>query len=244
MNHLGLFEGIGGFSLAARWMGWKTVAWVEIDPFCQKVLSKNFPDAKGYGDIRDFDGNAYKGEIDILTGGFPCQPFSVAGKQLGADDDRYLWDEMLRVIANVRPTVVVGENVANIKNLALENVFTDLAALGYIIECFNIPACSVGAPHERQRAWIIAYDQSCKYDRWANGFSRREWQPKKIDSHVWRKRGQGDGVWNVEPGICRVHYGIPAGMDRDKYRTKRVAAMGNAIVPQIAYNIFHSLHCV
>lgn len=117
VKHLGLFEGIGGFSLAARWMGWETVAWVEINPFCQKVLNKNFPEAKGYGDIKEFDGTPYRGTIDIITGGFPCQPFSLAGQREGTNDDRYLWPEMLRVISEVKPSFVVGENVAGIESI-------------------------------------------------------------------------------------------------------------------------------
>ncbi|MEM9990622.1 MAG: DNA cytosine methyltransferase [Bacteroidota bacterium] len=108
MKHLGLFEGIGGFSLAAHWMNWQTVAWVEKDEFCQKVLKKNFPNAKGYDDIRLFTGMAtdeYRSTIDLITGGFPCQPFSTAGRRKGKQDDRYLWDEMLRVIREVQPTL-------------------------------------------------------------------------------------------------------------------------------------------
>src|SRR5687767_12764897 len=103
MKHLGLFEGIGGFSLAARWMGWETIAWCEINPFCQKVLKHHFPNAAAHSDIITTDFTIYKGRVDILTGGFPCQPYSVAGKQEGDDDHRHLWPHMLRAIREVRP---------------------------------------------------------------------------------------------------------------------------------------------
>ncbi len=106
MNHLGLFEGIGGFSLGWRWVGGRTIAWVEKDPHCQKVLKKNFPDAKGYADIFEFSGTEYAGQVDIITGGFPCQPFSHAGERNGSDDERYLWPEMLRVVTEIQPLTI------------------------------------------------------------------------------------------------------------------------------------------
>jgi DNA (cytosine-5)-methyltransferase 1 len=126
MNHASLFTGIGGFDLAAEWMGWENAFQVEIDPFCQKVLTKNFPNVTKYGDIKEFDGTKYRGTIDIISGGFPCQPFSVAGKQRGNSDDRYLWPEMLRVIREVKPTWVVGENVSGIANVFQYESTTEL----------------------------------------------------------------------------------------------------------------------
>jgi DNA (cytosine-5)-methyltransferase 1 len=163
MKHLGLFEGIGGFSLAARWMGWETVAWVEIDKFCQQVLKKNFPEAKGYGDIKEFDGTQYRGAVDIITGGFPCQPFSSAGKRKGKEDDRYLWPQMLRVIREVQPAYIVGENVYGLvnwsKGLVFEQVCADLENEGYQVQPVILPACAVDAPHRRDRIWFVAYSQ-------------------------------------------------------------------------------------
>lgn len=116
MKHLGLFEGIGGFSLAARWMGWETVAWCEWNPFSQEVLRTHFPAAKGHGNIKETDFTQYAKRIDILTGGFPCQPYSIAGKRKGTEDDRHLWPEMLRAIREVKAPWIVGENVPGIVN--------------------------------------------------------------------------------------------------------------------------------
>lgn len=155
---LDLFSGIGGFSLAAEWAGYRTVQFVEIDPFCQKVLAKNFPGVPIHGDIRTFSGEPLAGRIDLLTGGFPCQPFSVAGKQRGKDDDRHLWPEMRRVVGEARPRWVLAENVPGIINMALDDVLADLASLGYETGAVVVPAAGVGANHLRYRVWIAASD--------------------------------------------------------------------------------------
>ena len=160
MKVLDLFAGIGGFSLAAHWMEWETVAFVEWDAFCQKVLAKNFPNVPIFGDIKEFDGTQYNGTIDLICGGFPCQPFSVAGQRKGKEDDRYLWAEMLRIINEVQPKFVVGENVTGIIGLALDTVLSDLEAQGYTTETFIIPACGKNAWHRRDRVWIVAYANS------------------------------------------------------------------------------------
>jgi DNA (cytosine-5)-methyltransferase 1 len=165
MKHLSLFSGIGGFDLAAQWAGWKNVAQVEKDEWCRKVLAKNFPSSKQYADIKDFNGKEYTNQIDIISGGFPCQPFSVAGKQKGKDDDRYLWKEMLRVNKEIKPTFIVGENVTGIIGLALDTVLSDLEAQGYTTETFIIPACGKNAWHRRDRVWIVAYTNRI---RWQN----------------------------------------------------------------------------
>ena len=161
MRHLGLFEGIGGFSLAARWMGWETVAWCEWNPFCQQALRYHFPEAEGFGDITKTDFTKYANKIDILTGGFPCQPYSLAGKRKGKDDERHLWPHMLRAIREVRPRWVVGENVFGLVNwnggLVFEEVQADLEAEGYEVQPFILPACGVGAPHRRDRVWFVGY---------------------------------------------------------------------------------------
>lgn len=165
MNHLSLFSGgCDGFSLAAEWMGWTNVAHVEIDKWNQKLLKQNFPESKVYGDIREFnrtEAAKYRGCIDIITGGFPCQPFSSAGKREGTEDDRYLWPEMLETIRAIQPAFVVGENVAGLTTMengeTFERICASLEDEGYTVESFVLPAASVGAWHRRDRIWIIAY---------------------------------------------------------------------------------------
>ena len=160
LSHGSLFSGIGGFDLAAQWMGWNNIFQVEKDDWCRKVLAKNFPKTERFADIKDFTGHEYTSRIDVISGGFPCQPFSVAGQRKGKDDDRYLWEEMLRVIATIKPTYVVGENVTGIIGLALDTVLSDLEAQDYTTETFIIPACSKNAWHRRDRVWIVAYANS------------------------------------------------------------------------------------
>lgn len=161
MTHGSLFSGGGGFDLAAEQMGWTNVFHCEIDPFCNRILNHYWPHAKSYLDIRQFDAQPFKGKIDILTGGFPCQPFSQAGKRRGTADNRYLWPEMLRVIREIKPTWVVGENVYGILNwnegLVFEQVHSDLEAEGYEVQSFVLPATSVNAPHRRNRVWFVAH---------------------------------------------------------------------------------------
>lgn len=161
MKHASLFSGIGGFDLAAQWMGWENVLSCEFDPFCQSVLRHHFPTTTHYGDIRELDGTPYRGKIDILTGGFPCQPFSAAGKRRGTEDNRFLWPEMLRVIREIQPTWIVAENVRGIVSieggLVFERVCSEMEANGYEVQPFCIPACAVGAPHRRDRMWFIAH---------------------------------------------------------------------------------------
>jgi DNA (cytosine-5)-methyltransferase 1 len=165
-THLGLFEGIGGFSLAARWMGWKTLAWCEWNEFGQKVLKHHFPEAEGFGDITKTDFTKYANRIDILTGGFPCQPYSLAGKRKGKEDERHLWPEMLRAIREVKPRYVVGENVSGLINwnggLVFNEVQADLEAEGYEVQPFVLPACAVNAPHRRDRVWFVAHAKSAR----------------------------------------------------------------------------------
>jgi len=160
-THLDLFSGIGGFALAAKWNGFRTVGFCDNEPYAQAVLKKHWPDVPIHDDIRKVRGELYAG-ITLLTGGFPCQPFSVAGKQRGKTDDRYLWPEMLRVIREAGPTWIVGENVAGIVNMALDQVHADLEAEGYEVESIIIPACAVDAPHRRDRVWIVANSTSLR----------------------------------------------------------------------------------
>lgn len=169
MKHASFFSGIGGFDLAAQLVGWDNIFQVEKDEWCQRVLTKNFPNVKRYRDIREFNGTGYRGTIDVISGGFPCQPFSVAGKQGGKEDDRYLWPEMRRGISEIMPPFVVGENVAGIINMELDTVLSDLENLGYTTETFVIPACAVNAPHRRDRVWIIGYTEHAGFNGSKNG---------------------------------------------------------------------------
>ena len=161
MRHASLFSGIGGFELAAQWMGWENVLSCEYIPFCQKVLRHYFPSTHHYEDIKELDATPYRGQIDILTGGFPCQPFSAAGRRRGTEDDRFLWPEMLRVIREIQPTWIVAENVRGIVSqgggVVFERVCAELEADGYEVQPFCIPACGVSAPHKRERIWFIAH---------------------------------------------------------------------------------------
>ena len=159
---LDLFSGIGGFSLGLHSTGiFETTKFVEFDSFCQKVLKKNFPNIPIEGDIKNVKGQ--EGEADIVVGGFPCQPFSVAGKQKGRDDNRYLWPEMFRLIREIKPEFVIGENVQGLINLqngmVLRQVQDDLESEGFEVQCFLIPASGIGAWHQRYRVWIVGHSQ-------------------------------------------------------------------------------------
>lgn len=168
MKHGSLFSGIGGFDLASEWMGWENVFHCEIAEFPRKVLNYYWPNAKTHEDITKTDFTIYRGTIDILTGGFPCQPYSAAGKRLGKEDSRHLWPQMLRAIQEIKPRWIVGENVAGFltwnDGLVFREVCTDLENEGYEVQAFVIPACAVGAPHRRDRVWIVANAASDGYD--------------------------------------------------------------------------------
>ena len=164
MTHASLFSGIGGFDLAAEWAGFQNLFNCEWEEFPRKVLKHHFPNAEQYGDIKEFDATEYNGRVDVLSGGFPCQPFSLAGQRKGSEDERYLWKEMLRVIRECNPRWIVGENVRGIVNwsngLVFEEVCADLEAIGYSVQSFIIPACATGAPHRRDRVWIVAHSDN------------------------------------------------------------------------------------
>lgn len=255
MRHLDLFSGIGGFALATE-MVWEKVEHIfcEIDPFCQAVLKKHWPDAKIYGDIRKLNGRNV-GTIDLVTGGFPCQPFSVAGEQRGKEDDRDLWPEMFRVIKETKPRWVIGENVAGFIEMELERSVSDLEGEGYEVQAFVIPACAVEAPHRRDRVWIVAYTD--QYRESAKPFHakqvQRELAPDPFNKR--RKRGVSQEVqgksrkprefaggyqgwrdgWSIsKPRTVGVDDGIPD-------RTHRIKALGNAIVPQVAAEIMRCI---
>lgn len=155
MKHLDLFSGIGGFALAAQWAGFKTIAFSEIEPYACKILKERWPGVPNLGDIRTAKGIP----CDLLTGGFPCQPFSVAGQRRGKEDDRHIWPQMRRIIDEARPTWVLGENVAGIIGMELDNVLSDLENIGYACWPLVVPAVAVDARHRRDRVWIMAYSR-------------------------------------------------------------------------------------
>jgi len=183
---LDLFAGIGGFSLGLERAGMKTIAFVEIDPYCQKVLRKHWKDIPVFGDIRNFNKEVFNETVDLVCGGFPCQPFSVAGRRKGTDDNRYLWPEMFRVIQEYKPTWVIAENVRGIlsvqQGMVFEKVCSDLEGEGYQVQSFVIPACAVNAPHRRDRVWIIANRQCLGWETWSwKGIQSQEQVTKRQD---------------------------------------------------------------
>lgn len=238
MMHGSLFSGIGGFDLAAIWAGWDNIFQVETNPFCQQILKKHFPHATKYHDIHEFNGKKYKGAIDILSGGFPCQPFSVAGKRKGRSDSRYLWPEMLRVVREVQPRWVLAENVHGLvtlqRGMVLETVCNDLESAGFEVQPYLIPACAVGAIHKRERIWILAYANHNGLQRQLPENSRQTYRhPKTFSPHALCK----DEKQLPKPYVTGGYDGIPHRMDRIK-------ALGNAIVPHVAYEFFKIInHC-
>ena len=206
MTHASLFSGIGGFDLAAEWMGWTNVFNCEWEEFPRQILKHHFPNTIQHGDIKELDATAYAGRVDILTGGFPCQPYSLAGKRKGKEDERHLWPEMLRVIRECAPRYVVGENVRGLVNwsggLVFEEVCADLEACGYDVQPFILPACGVGAPHRRDRVWIVGHKKKPDGNTESNGNTTiREFSAKKSgdteSSDTVRVRGTMGKVRNA-----------------------------------------------
>lgn len=299
MRHGSLFSGIGGFDLAAAWLGWSNIFQVEIDETARRVLAYHFPDTDLHNDIVDFNASEYTGRVDIISGGFPCQPFSYAGQRKGESDERYLWGEMYRVIREIEPSWVVAENVPGLLTisggLAMERVYTDLEDTGYETQSYIIPASGVGAPHQRNRVWIVAHkpqggattypDEPSK--RRNGGANQRE--AKEIrrgaegdvsskpsfqedvtnpgsercnrgESGEQAKRGYESNeqlskgcdqfpmpnfeMFPTKPPLCGGDDGLPKRLDGipiQKWRKEALKGYGNAIVPQIAYQIFKSI---
>lgn len=216
MRFISLFAGIGGIDLGFERAGMECVAQVEWDEFCQSILAKHWPDVPRYGDIRDVSKENLPA-ADLICGGPPCQPFSSSGKRRGEKDARYLWPEMLRVIVDVRPKWVVFENVANMVRMdEFAYIYTDLENKGYDVVSFILPASGIGAPHKRNRLFMVAHSTSgrCQEQRC---FSEEEVSLQDFEWTSW---------WASEPGICRVADGIPDRVDR-------LRALGNAVVPQL-----------
>jgi DNA (cytosine-5)-methyltransferase 1 len=291
MKHGSLFSGIGGFDLASEWMGWENVFHCEWNPFGQKVLNYYWPNAITYHDITKTDFTIHRGRIDIITGGFPCQPYSSAGKRLGKEDERHLWPEMLRAIREIQPTWIVGENVRGLTNwnggLVFDEVQSDLEAQGYEVTPFLLPAASVNAPHRRDRIWFIAYnasysnllrfDKCIQYDEVNTGKGRvnafgdiskgdvngyatnsnstnsKTWTQRKILGQQNRKKTNGHSnvertnKWKNFPTvspICDGDDGISDRLDSitfSKWRNESIKAGGNAVVPQVVYQIFKAI---
>jgi len=177
MTHLSLFSGIGGIDLAAEWAGFESVAMVERDKYCQKVLAKNFPNAKIYDDVTTFNGHEYKNKIDLISGGFPCQPHSLAGKRKASGDERDLWSEVVRIIRESRPKFFLGENVRGLlsseSGAFFGRILNDLDELGYRVGWCLYGAKDIGAVHRRERVFIVAYASgiggTTEGDNWERG---------------------------------------------------------------------------
>lgn len=303
MNHIDLFSGIGGFALAAHWAGFQTEVFCERDEFCQKVLHKHWPAAPIVDDIFRFDGTRHAGAT-LLTGGFPCQPYSCAGKRMGNEDDRALWPEMFRVIIECRPRWVVAENVPGIVDMALDGVLSDLENQGYEVGTMVIPACAVNAPHIRKRVWIVAHSKSIECDERFIRISAKEIEEIGVsgtvrasgkfmanpnNTRLERRNGEelrersdespvgptGPSISNtnsppknrpaiarrqcrrgqLEPGLGGMAHGLPGRMDGHfdeepnipriatgiPDRAARLRALGNSIVPQVAYQIISNI---
>jgi len=209
MNHGSLFSGIGGFDLAAEWMGWNNIFHCEIEPFPRKILNYHFPNSITYEDIKQTDFSIHRGQIDILTGGFPCQPYSAAGQRKGKEDERHLWPEMLRVIREIQPRWVVGENVLGLVNwsegLVFEEVQLDLEAEGYEVQAFVLPASAKNAPHRRDRVWFVAYsDGTIKRNRCGENNEKKREIRRDDQSNVFGElRGDGNATDTNVKGLQR-----------------------------------------
>ena len=258
---LDLFSGIGGFSLGLeRTGGFETVAFCEYEDFPRRVLAKHWPDVPCFPDVRELKGSDIDGAIDVICGGYPCQPFSTAGQRRGKEDDRHLWPEFNRLVAELRPTWVIGENVAGHISMGLNDVLSDLEGQGYACRTFVIPACAVGAPHRRDRCWIVAHAE--KLQRNGGGKHRQQSagqvpEPGKrggaefmADAKRIRQQGQGqsfvsgdcaekgqgeanNAVSVSEPGKWLPEPDVGRVANGVPRRVDRLKALGNAVVPQI-----------
>ncbi len=243
MKAIELFAGIGGIALAAEWAGIETVAFCEKDEYCQKVLNKHWPRVPIFDDVCTLNSQTLQergvdiGSIELISGGFPCQPYSIAGKRRGKEDDRDLWPEMFRIIKEIKPTWVVGENVANFVNMELDRTLFDLESIGYKGKSFIIPACAVNAPHKRDRVFVVAHlSDTCsighkrveRLQKNNQQVATRRKSPfrsttKLFDDIDWKKRA-------AESGFLGRNDGIPNRVDR-------IRGLGNAVVPQQIYPI-------
>lgn len=281
MIHFSLFSGIGGFDLAAEWMGWDNYLSCEIEDFPNQVLNHYWPETYHHRDIKNLDYDTITNELTrrfgewrnkpvVLTGGFPCQPYSSAGQRKGKKDERHLWPEMLRLIHEILPDFIVGENVFGLLNwnggMVFDEVLTDLGSAGYDVTPLVIPAAAVNAPHGRDRIWFVAYRngsglQKTRSEQQTAGsvqYGELDWNATNTTS---ARRGQDNGrekskfnnqastpsKWEnfpTQPPICGGDDGLPTELDGvtfSKWRTESIKGYGNAIVPQVAYEIFKSI---
>ena len=259
MKVLDLFSGIGGFSLGLERAGMHTIGFCELDNFCQRVLKKHWPHVPIHEDIKTLKGDEF-GTVELICGGYPCQPFSLAGKRRGNEDDRHLWPEMLRIIKTARPSWVVCENVRGHINMGLDDVLLDLENNRYASQSFVVPALAANAPHRRDRVWIVAHADSellrqkqirqrklsrssiarndgeegfatnSNSQRRERGSQKPSHKLEKLQAELVRSCEDIRKQWTAEPRIRRVVNGISSGLDR----SKRIKALGNAVVPQIA----------
>jgi DNA (cytosine-5)-methyltransferase 1 len=247
MKHASLFSGIGGFDLAAQWMGWDNLFHCEIDKTCQKILQYYWPNAKTYTDVKTTDFTIWRGRIDVLTGGFPCQPYSAAGKRKGKEDERHLWPEMLRAIREIQPTWIVGENVLGLTNwnggLVFEEVCADLEAEGYEVQPYVLPAAGINAPHRRDRVWFVAYANNERSQRSENNGSLGKSRENRNEFFA----GLFPSNWEnfpTQPPICGGDDGLPRELDGitfPKWRQESIKQYGNAVVPGIPFRIFQAI---
>jgi DNA (cytosine-5)-methyltransferase 1 len=271
MKHGSLFSGIGGFDLAAEWMGWENVFHCEWNPFGQKVLKHHFPKSISYNDITKTDFSIHRGDIDIITGGFPCQPYSTAGLRKGKADERHLFPEMLRAIKEIQPTWVIGENVRGLVSwgggLVFHEVCDDLEREGYEVQPFLIPAASVNAPHKRERIWFVAYSNGSRREElntssksnkqdiisgdalYSNSSSEQgkhfsQEREGEFDRPNSRNEFNNFKNFPTQSPICNGDDGVSERLDSitfSKWRNESIKAGGNAIVPQVAYEIFKTI---
>lgn len=254
---------MGGFDLAAEWMGWENVFHCEWNPFGQKILKHYWPKAISYEDITKTDFTIHRGSIDILTGGFPCQPYSLAGARKGTDDNRHLWPEMLRSIREIKPKWVVGENVPGIANwnggLVFEEIQNNLEVEGYKVQPVHIPAIAIGADHIRERVWFVAYSSSMGRQNVQSNIGSSSYTGS--NSERGRKTIEGGGKEADEldsqsnpflrfqemygkPPIFDVDDGLPFRLDGitvPKWLEESHKGAGNAIHPKVAHQIFKAI---
>jgi DNA (cytosine-5)-methyltransferase 1 len=252
LSKLSLFSGIGGDDLASEWAGITTVCHSEINPFCQQVLKKHWPNIPIIGDVHDVTKEKIKEvtgleRIDIISGGFPCQPVSKAGQRRGKEDDRWLWPEMFRIIREIKPTWVVGENVDGLVNMGIKDILLELESIGYRSQSFLIPACAVGAIGIRNRIFIIAYSGSDfstfrifnrdgnQTEEWNNNSEIRCEDREFLKVASIPNRGILSEAWEFrEPKLVRKDNGISFTLDR-------IRALGNAVVPQQVYPFYKAI---
>ncbi len=267
---LDLFSGIGGFSLGLeRTGGFETVAFCEMDAFCTKILNKHWTNVPIFNDVRTIT-DEFKGSVDLICGGFPCQPFSVAGNKKGKEDDRYLWPAMLNCIKVYRPSWVIGENVTGIIKMALDEAISSLEAEGYSVRTFVIPACATNAPHKRDRVWIVAYSYSegkqsnfehvIKSCEKKQGKLGRGCRKEHIFPHSTSQRSQGQGQSEqslysktnrkreANNAFCfgiNNQWAVEPDVGRVAHgvpdRVDRLKSLGNAVVPQVVAQIGHAI---